>query len=644
MGPSREENKIDRLKSDLYSRKFVPHSPYDHERMDEKKYDVDSEWKHDEVSVDEVLKEKKTPKRRSWLTIFFIGAAAFFLLSVATAVYMFYGGSVIVSSKNVDISVIGHISVQGGEELTLDILIHNKNTAALESAVLTVEYPPGTKTVGNLEEELLRDRQDLEVIPAGGVTKQTVKAVLFGEKENVKPIKISLEYRITGSNAIFAKEINYDVTISSSPVTLALNYPPEVNANQPFEMEIIVTSNSNEILRNLLLKAEYPFGFRFESSVPQSISENTLWKVGDLEPAGQRKILIKGRIEGQNEEERTFHFDVGIASADDNKTIGVNFLSTLQSVLIKKPSVDLALKINQEDTQEYITPIGTKIPLTIEWFNTLPVNVLNGTLEVKIIGSALDRASVIAKNGGFYRSIDNTVLWDKNGYSFLGDIGPKKTGSVSIDFSLVKELSTVNTLRNPEVLIEATFKGTRFSSDGASEEVLSTVTKTIKVSSGLVATGRIVYSTGPFSNSGPIPPKAEMPTTYTLVLAVTNSVNSLSDVVLHTSLPPYVSWLNKIDPASENLTFDPSTRELVWNIGEVSAGTGISLPVKQVALQISFLPSLGQVGASPILINLTKISGNDTFTKTTVENEINALTTKMSTDPNAFQGHDRVTQ
>ncbi|MDP2705246.1 MAG: hypothetical protein U1D31_02800 [Patescibacteria group bacterium] len=644
MEPTSPENKINKLKDNLYSRKFIPQSPYDHSKMSEKKYEVGGEWKHDQISVDEALREKKVPQKRSWLTILFVGAAAFFLLSVATAVYMFYGGSIIVSSKNVDISVVGPISVQGGEELTLDILIHNKNTAALESAVLTVEYPLGTKTVGNLEEELLRDREGLEIIPAGGVVKKTVKAVLFGEKENIKPIKITLEYRITGSNAIFAKEINYDVTISSSPVTLSLNYPPEVNANQPFQIEMTVTSNSNDILRNLLLKTEYPFGFRFDSSVPQSISENMLWRVGDLEPAGQRKIVITGRIEGQNEEERTFRFDVGIASKDDNKTIGVNFLSILQSVLIKKPSVDLALKINQEDTQEYIAPIGTKIPLTIEWFNTLPVNVLNGTLEVKLSGSALDRASVVAKNGGFYRSIDNTVLWDKNGYSFLGDLGPKKTGSVSFDFSLVKELSTVNALRNPEVLIEATFKGTRFSSDGTSEEVISTVTKRIKVSSGLVATGRVVYSTGPFSNSGPIPPKAEVPTTYSVILAVTNSVNSLSDVVLHTSLPPYVSWLNKIDTASESITFDPSTRELVWNIGDVPAGTGISLPVRQVALQVSFLPSLGQIGASPILLNATKISGKDTFTGTTIQNEINALTTKMSTDPNAFQGHDRVTQ
>lgn len=644
MEPSSPENKIDKLKSNLYSRKFIPHSPYDHSKMSEKKYDVGGEWKHNQISVEEALREKKIPKKRSWLTILFVAAAAFFLLSVATAIYMFYGGSIIVSSKNVDISVVGPISIQGGEELTLDILVHNKNTAALESAILTVEYPLGTKTVGNLEEELLRDRENLDIIPAGGVVKKTVKAVLFGEKENIKSIKITLEYRITGSNAVFAKEINYDVTISSSPVTLTLNYPAEVNANQPFQMEMTVTSNSTDILRGLLLKAEYPFGFRFESSVPQSISENMLWKVGDLEPAGQRKIIITGRIEGQNEEERTFRFDVGIASKDDNKTIGVNFISTLQSVLIKKPSVDLALKINQEDTPEYIAPIGTKIPLTIEWFNTLPVNVLNGTLEVKLSGLALDRASVVAKNGGFYRSIDNTVLWDKNGYSFLGDIGPKKTGSVSFDFALVKELSTVNSLRNPEVLVEATFKGTRFSSDGTSEEVLSTVTKRIKVSSGLVATGRIVYSTGPFSNSGPIPPKAEVPTTYTVILAVTNSVNSLSNVVLHTSLPPYVSWLNKIDTASESITFDPSTRELVWNIGEVPAGTGISLPVRQVAFQISFLPSLGQVGASPILINTTRISGKDTFTNTTIQNEINALTTKMSTDPNAFQGHDRVTQ
>ncbi|MEK7180707.1 MAG: hypothetical protein AAB706_04475, partial [Patescibacteria group bacterium] len=592
-----------------------------------KPQEVGGDWKVGETAETLLRDTSRPQEKRSWIKILFITAAIFFLLSVATAVYMFYGGSSVVSSKNVDISVIGPISVPGGDDLVLDIVVHNKNNVSLESASLLVEYPLGTRVSADLETELLRDRQELEAIPAGGIIKKTVKAVLFGEKESVKQIEISLEYRVVGSNATFVKELLYDVTISSAPVTLTVEYPVEVNASQQFQMTITAVSNSGQVIRNLLVKAEYPFGFRFDESEPKAISENNVWKLGDLDPASQRKIIIKGRIEGQSEEERTFRFDTGIASSKNEKIIGVNFLSLLESILIKKPFIDLAISINFDSGPEYITSAGNKVHVSIEWFNTLPVNVLNGIIEMKLSGASLDRNSVVAQNGGFYRSIDNTVIWDKNTNEALSDIGARKTGVVNMDLNILKDPQALSLLRNPEILAEVTLKGTRFSSEGAPEEVMSTATKRIKVASNLNATGRLVYSTGPFTNKGPIPPKAEVETTYTATWTVTNSFNSVSGASLYTTLPPYVSWLNKVEPGTEHISFDPGTRQLVWNLDTVSAGTGVTRAARQVSFQLSFLPSLGQVNLSPNIVNVSKISGKDDFTGTTVEMSLPVMTT-----------------
>ncbi len=643
MDSSSDKGKIDKLKSSLYSRGFTPDSPQESSHLESvKPQEVGGDWKVGETAETLLRDTSRPQEKRSWIKILFITAAIFFLLSVATAVYMFYGGSSVVSSKNVDISVIGPISVPGGDDLVLDIVVHNKNNVSLESASLLVEYPLGTRVSADLETELLRDRQELEAIPAGGIIKKTVKAVLFGEKESVKQIEISLEYRVVGSNATFVKELLYDVTISSAPVTLTVEYPVEVNASQQFQMTITAVSNSGQVIRNLLVKAEYPFGFRFDESEPKAISENNVWKLGDLDPASQRKIIIKGRIEGQSEEERTFRFDTGIASSKNEKIIGVNFLSLLESILIKKPFIDLAISINFDSGPEYITSAGSKVHVSIEWFNTLPVNVLNGIIEMKLSGASLDRNSVVAQNGGFYRSIDNTVIWDKNTNEALSDIGARKTGVVNMDLNILKDPQALSLLRNPEILAEVTLKGTRFSSEGAPEEVMSTATKRIKVASNLNATGRLVYSTGPFTNKGPIPPKAEVETTYTATWTVTNSFNSVSGASLYTTLPPYVSWLNKVEPGTEHISFDPGTRQLVWNLDTVSAGTGVTRAARQVSFQLSFLPSLGQVNLSPNIVNVSKISGKDDFTGTTVEMSLPVMTTRLLTDPAMGIGHDQV--
>ncbi|MEK9201704.1 MAG: hypothetical protein AAB944_01915 [Patescibacteria group bacterium] len=642
MDSSSDKGEIDKLKSGLYSRTFTPQSPNERSQIQPGKNDaVEDDWKPKET-FDILLKDMTPRKPLSWIKIIFIAAFIFFLLSVATAVYMFYGGSVVVSSKNVDISVIGPISMPGGEELVLDIVVHNKNNVSLESANLLVEYPLGTRVPGDLETELLRDRQDLGVISAGGIMKKTIKTVLFGEKESVKQIKISLEYRVTGSNATFGKELLYDVTINSAPVTLTVEYPVEVNANQQFQMIITAVSNSSQIIRNLLVKVEYPFGFHFDESEPKTISESNTWRLGDLEPTSQRKIIIKGRIEGQAEEERTFRFNMGVASSKNEKIIGINFLSLPKSILIKKPPVDLSLNINFDSGPEYITSVGSRIHMSIEWFNTLPVNVLNGSVEVKLSGKAFDRTSVIAQNGGFYRSIDNTVMWDKNSNPVLSDIPARKTGAVNVDFGILREPKDVISLRNPEVFAEVTLKGTRFSPEGAPEEVVSTATKRIKILSDLNATGRLVYSTGPFTNKGPIPPKAEVETTYTAIWTVTNSFNSVSNATLYTTLPPYVSWLDRVEPSTERVSFDPGTRQLVWNLDQVAAGTGISRAARQVSFQLSFLPSLGQVNLSPIIVNAAKVGGKDDFTGTTVEMTQLPLTTRLLTDPAMGAWHDQV--
>ena len=48
-----------------------------------------------------------------------------------------------------------------------------------------------------------------------------------------------------------------------------------------------------------------------------------------------------------------------------------------------------------------------------------------------------------------------------------------------------------------------------------------------------------IINGGTFTNTGPIPPKAEAETTYTVTWAVTNPLNNLTDVRVSAILPSY---------------------------------------------------------------------------------------------------------
>jgi hypothetical protein len=107
--------------------------------------------------------------------------------------------------------------------------IANKNNSDLLLVDLVIEYPKNSS--GDLTKDTERIRESLGTISAGGIRSENMKVVIFGEQGSVRPIKISLEYRIDGSNSIFVKEKMYEVSISSAPINLLIEAPTEATPN-----------------------------------------------------------------------------------------------------------------------------------------------------------------------------------------------------------------------------------------------------------------------------------------------------------------------------------------------------------------------------------------------------------------------------
>lgn len=150
------------------------------------------------------------------------------------------------------------------------------------------------------------------------------------------------------------------------------------------------------------------------------------------------------------------------------------------------------------------------------------------------------------------------------------------------------------------------------------------------------------YYIGPFTNTGPIPPVAEKETTYTITWTVTNTSNTLTGVKAVATIPSYIKWTGKINPSTEKISFNPLGGEIVWDVGEVKAGVGSTLAPKEVSFQVSFVPSLSQVGTSPTILSDTKVTGVDSFTKTEISETKSSVTTDLKFDPNFSTEGSRV--
>jgi len=112
---------------------------------------------------------------------------------------------------------------------------------------------------------------------------------------------------------------------------------------------------------------------------------------------------------------------------------------------------------------------------------------------------------------------------------------------------------------------------------------------------------------------------------------VKNWNNDLKNVKVKATLPEEVKLTGKIFPETEasKFAFDPESREIVWEIGDLTAGKGISEPGPNIAFQIAFIPTLAQRGQSPILIGEAKVSAEDLWTEANLEKTSNPVDTTL---------------
>ncbi len=640
MQTEEEKEKLHRLediKTKLFSKSFKSSRARRTGILHKREYDVPDTWKEEE-SED---MSKKFFMKTSMFKKFFIFSIGFFVIALIFASYSFFKGGNTVSNDNIDITILGNSFTAGGEELPLQIEITNRNSAALELADLVVEYPKGSSS--DLSQDMERLRDSLGTIPAGRVSTDNFKVILFGEQGSVRPIKISLEYRVEGSNAIFVKEKDYSVSISSAPIDLSVKAPNSVSPNQAISFVVKTTLNATKAVSGLLLKADYPPGFQFESADPKPSNSNNIWDLGNLSPGADRNITINGKIIGAEDgEDKTFHFFVGSQNESDKTEIGVVFNSVGQTVLIKKPFIDARLLVNGIYQNEYATDANTNIQGQIQWTNNLPTKINDMVITAKLSGSALDRKRISSQ--GFYNSADDTITWDKNSEPQFAEIGPGETGTANFSLFPLSLFSGSGLIANPVVKVDISISGKQPLEGNAVNSLTNSESKTIKIISSLGLEAKALYYSGPFTNTGPIPPKVGVETIYTIDWNISNTANNISNAKIRSTLPPYIKFVGMISPPSEDLTYNASTKEILWNMGLVPKGTGIIGDSREVFFQVSFTPSLSQLDTAPVIINDVTLTGHDDFANVDVSVNKASLNTRLAKDPNAPSNSDRVVE
>ncbi len=623
-------NRVEELKRKLFSKTYEPKLEHRDSFTDFSKASVPDSWEGDKPpEFDPLTYQEKFFMKTSAFKNFFIFSIIFLVLTMGYAAYVFFAVGNTVSNDNIDINILGNTFTAGGEDLSLIVGITNRNSAPLDLVDLIVEYPKGGDTeVGSGVERM---RSSIGTIPAGATHNETLKLVLFGEQGSLRDIKVSIEYRVAGSNAIFVKEKPYEVSISSTPINLTMDAPSVISPNQDLVLNVKSTLNATKPVSDILLKVDYPVGFSFSKAIPSPSIGNNIWSMGDLAPGVEHNISIFGKmVDVVDGEEKIFHVSTGSESQADKSMIGVVFNALNYPITIKKPFIEANLIINGISQREYTTDSATPIQGEIDWRNNLDTKINDLEIRAKISGNAYNKKTVGAEQG-VYDSLQNAIVWNKFSQNELGEINPGDSGVVKFSISPIPLLSAIDgLLRNPSIVIDVSISGRQLLDGYAPNELSNSDSKTIKIISDVGLGAKALFSSGPITNSGPIPPKVEKETTYTVVWSVSNTSNDISNAVVRATLPAWVRFVGPFSPSSENLIYNPSTREVVWSPGKISRGTGVTKDSRSVSFQVGLTPLFSQIGSAPAIINDSALTGHDDFANVDVRVGKNALHTDIS--------------
>ncbi|MCX6790585.1 MAG: hypothetical protein NTV62_00110, partial [Candidatus Gribaldobacteria bacterium] len=343
--------------------------------------------------------------------------------------------------------------------------------------------------------------------------------------------------------------------------------------------------------------------FEFVSAQPQALDEKE-WKINTLSQAEGGRISITGKLTEKAGVQKTFRAKLGVVK--DGELVILK--ETAQALEIASANLFISQLIN--GSPSYSANTGDYLHYEIFFKNIGKKSIEKEAIVVKLEGSLFDLTSFRSDKASKGES-DDTAIWDWKDVANLRLLNPGEEGKVDFWIRVKDGASQVG--GNPVLTDTISLSGM--------EKVFTT-----KVNSSVEIIEKVNYEEDIFGNSGPLPLEGGTLTTFTVIWQIKNTWNNLANAKVKSKLPDYVALTGKIFPETANrFTFDSTSREIIWNLGDVNAFYGLN-STSTLAFQIEVTPPVGKNLANLVLINETSFLGQDKNTNDIIEVKANART------------------
>jgi uncharacterized repeat protein (TIGR01451 family) len=492
------------------------------------------------------------------------------------------------SKQILKLEILGPDSANLGQEVEYTIKYKNNGNFVLENPKLTVDLPDNSLA----EDGKSRITKELDDIYPGGEDFIKIKARLIGKQDDLKVLKAYLSYKPKNLSVRYESDTTFTTKIADTPITLDFDVSTKAEKGKELQYSLNYFSNVDYQLEGLSIKIAPVAGFEIKSATPSSI-DNQEWKISKLNKAEGGRISVTGKINSDASDSLTFSAQLGMWKNGSFIVIK----ETTAQVQTTQSMLYISQQVN--GSSDYVASPGETLHYQIFFRNIGSSLFENLYIIATMNGDALDMSS-LKSGSGQVQSNGNMIVWDWKEVPQLRKVEVQDEASVDFYVKVKDNFSPADS--NPEKMI-------------ISDQInISQITKnfSIKVSSGLM----ISQAASPDDSNSSDFLTAGKQTFYTIDWNISNYSSDMKNVKVKAILPPNVSLTGKILPTTEtsNFSFDSVSREIVWSVGDITAGTGVSGDPVSLYFQVALVPDVSQRGAVAPLIGSASVSGENQFT------------------------------
>lgn len=539
------------------------------------------------------LKYKGIYRHAKKLFIFDLGLLALALTMLGASIFFFGWKPGLTDLVDLNIS-LGDKRTISGEYVHLTINYLNRSKFKLQSTTLSVQLPDGF-IVDRAKTPLAVFDQtsifpNIKELPAGAKGQTEIYGWFWATPNQEEKIVAKLLYKPENTDRREQKISHLLARLPDSVLASQLNIATSTFKNQKLNFTYTIINNSNEEIKNINLKHNWPTDI-FDK------------KYQNFSLAGNQSQTITGQLTTPN---KSGGFSLAITPQVliSNRLIS----QTIVQKNIQTISPSLYSQARLAADASYLEPSG-RVPVELKWENKSKFTLQNLQMRLTAdLPQIVDWAKTAKANR--IKLGKNEIIIDEQARTKFSDGSPNNGDSFQIQLYLKSQF---NLSKVSQVYLQITpimeaalgdITGQKYNEPGNSDKLPLATEVT------WLAETRYYTTSGDQVGRGPLPPQVEKTTKYWIFIHLNNTTNPLKNIALKTSLPLGVELTGRDSVTiGPNIKYDKNTRLVTWNYD-------YSLPANSYAgvyFEVQVTPTSQQVGQPLKLTDELFFSATDSF-------------------------------